>query len=114
MHPLLLPEHLVPPLPDVPHVPNPPLTRLQLWLRVDPAKHPDHATRGVLEIEDEIFNHAIDNGVLCARGSWFRTEPHLPAHDMFFRATFASASEEAMSTAIQRLGDAIRKSYRLG
>ncbi|RBQ68492.1 hypothetical protein VDGD_21588 [Verticillium dahliae] len=32
---------------------------------------------------------------------------------MFFRATFASASEEAMSTAIQRLGAAIQTSYRI-
>ena len=86
---------------------------MQLWLRVDPAQHPDHPSRPVLDIEDEIFRNAIDNGVLCARGSWFRTEPHVPAQDMFFRATFATASEEAMSTAIQRLGAAIRKSYRL-
>ena len=85
----------------------------QLWLKVNPATHPDHPSRAVLDIEDEIFRNAIDNGVLCARGSWFQTEPDLPVQDMFFRATFASASEEAMSTAIQRLGAAIRKSYRL-
>lgn len=51
--------------------------------------------------------------MLCARGSWFRTEPGTPARDMFFRATFASASEETMEIAIQRLGAAIRKSYRM-
>jgi aromatic amino acid aminotransferase I len=32
---------------------------------------------------------------------------------MFFRATYASATEEAMGTAIQRFGEAIRQSYHI-
>ncbi|KAL2757637.1 hypothetical protein ACRALDRAFT_1054848 [Sodiomyces alcalophilus JCM 7366] len=92
---------------------TPPAAGMFLWLKVDPSKHPGHPHRSVLEIEEEIFDHAISNGVLCARGSWFRTEPGTPARDMFFRTTFASASEEAMEMAIQRLGAAIRKSYRM-
>ncbi|KAL9943809.1 hypothetical protein D7B24_003906 [Verticillium nonalfalfae] len=92
---------------------TPPAAGMFLWLKVDHTKHPDYPQRSILEIEEDIFNNAIGNGVLCARGSWFRTEPGTPAKDMFFRATFASASEDAMSTAIQRLGAAIKTSYRM-
>ncbi|PWY71029.1 putative L-kynurenine/alpha-aminoadipate aminotransferase [Aspergillus heteromorphus CBS 117.55] len=92
---------------------TPPSSGMFLWMKVDPAKHPDYPRRSALDIEEEIFHHAIDNGVLCARGSWFRTEPGTPASEIFFRATYASASEEAMGTAIQRLSMAIRKSFQL-
>ncbi|KAH6690429.1 aromatic amino acid aminotransferase [Plectosphaerella plurivora] len=91
----------------------PPIAGMFLWLKVDHTKHPDYSSRTIIDLEDEIFHQAIENGVLCSRGSWFRTEPDVPANSIFFRATFASASEEAMSTAIERLGAAIRKSYRM-
>ncbi|KAF6841578.1 aromatic amino acid aminotransferase I [Colletotrichum musicola] len=86
---------------------------LQLWLTVDQSRHPDISSRTLEQIEEEIFNSCIDKGVLCARGSWFRTEQGTPLKDLFFRATFASASEKDMDTAIQRLGAAIRESFRL-
>ncbi|KAB8239888.1 hypothetical protein BDV35DRAFT_399182 [Aspergillus flavus] len=84
-----------------------------LWLKVDHSKHPEYPRRSIEELEEEIFLQGISNGVLCTRGAWFRTEPNTPASGMFFRTTFASASEEAMATAIQRLGQAIRQSYRI-
>ncbi|KXH43371.1 aromatic amino acid aminotransferase [Colletotrichum nymphaeae SA-01] len=88
--------------------------RTQLWLKIDHAAHPDsNASRPLLEIEEEIFNSCIDKGVLCARGSWFRTEQDTPLKDLFFRATFASASEQDMDKAIQRLGAAIKESFRV-
>ncbi|PYH91389.1 aromatic amino acid aminotransferase [Aspergillus ellipticus CBS 707.79] len=92
---------------------TPPSSGMFLWLKVDPSKHPEYPQRSVLDIEEEIFLNAIDNGVLCARGSWFRTEPGTSSNEIFFRATYASASEEAMGTAIQRLSLAIRKSFQL-
>ncbi|KXH66695.1 aromatic amino acid aminotransferase, partial [Colletotrichum salicis] len=92
------------------------LSAIQLWLKIDHTAHPDsnnNTTRPLLEIEEEIFNSCIDKGVLCARGSWFRTEQATPLKDLFFRATFASASEQDMDKAIQRLGAAIKESFRV-
>ncbi|GKT83579.1 aromatic amino acid aminotransferase [Colletotrichum tofieldiae] len=89
------------------------LPRDILWLKLDHSAHPDGPSRPLLEVEEEIFNSCIDKGVLCARGSWFRTEQDTPLKDLFFRATFASASEKDMDEAIQRLGAAIKESFRL-
>ncbi|KAK1600659.1 aromatic amino acid aminotransferase [Colletotrichum navitas] len=92
---------------------TPPVAGMFLWLEIDHSAHPDGPSRPLLEIEEEIFNSCIDKGVLCARGSWFRTEQDTPLKNLFFRATFASASEKDMDEAIQRLGAAIRESFRL-
>ncbi|EFQ26531.1 aromatic amino acid aminotransferase [Colletotrichum graminicola] len=92
---------------------TPPVAGMFLWLEIDHSTHPDGPSRPLLEIEEEIFNSCIDKGVLCARGSWFRTEQDTPLKNLFFRATFASASEKDMDEAIQRLGAAIRESFRL-
>lgn len=79
---------------------------------MDHTKHPDYPRRSILEIEEEIFLGAIDDGVLCARGSWFRAEPDTTPMELFFRTTFAAATEEAMAVAIRRLDGAIRRSFR--
>ena len=55
---------------------------------------------------------AVDNGVLISRGSWFTAERQdFHPTDMFFRATFAAASEDKMTEAIERFGIAVRKSF---
>ncbi|OHE99547.1 aromatic amino acid aminotransferase [Colletotrichum orchidophilum] len=92
---------------------TPPAAGMFLWLKVDHSAHPDGNLRPLLEVEEEIFNSCIEKGVLCARGSWFRTEQDTPLKDLFFRATFASASEQDMDKAIQRLGAAIKESFRI-
>jgi aromatic amino acid aminotransferase I len=88
--------------------------RVQLWLQVDWYKHPDAKTKSILNIEEEIFMAAIDQGVLISRGSWFTADKtsFVPT-DMFFRATFAAASEEKMTEAIERFGVAVRDSFGL-
>jgi aromatic amino acid aminotransferase I len=65
-----------------------------------------------LEIEDEVFLAAVDEGVLVSKGSWFiaERESFVP-RDLFLRATFAAASEDNMTTAIERFGVAIRKIF---
>ena len=83
------------------------------WFRVNYTLHPDAGKRSIPEIEEEIFNSCIDKGVLVARGSWFTAEHDKPPEDLFFRATFASASGENMREAIRRFGEAVRASYRL-
>jgi aromatic amino acid aminotransferase I / 2-aminoadipate transaminase len=84
----------------------------QFWLRVDPQSHPDRSQRSLVEIEEEIFNSCISKGVLVARGSWFRTEPEVgPQGELFFRATYAAASEFNINEAIRRFGMAVRESF---
>ena len=83
-----------------------------MWLTVDYEKHPDHGKRSLLEIEEEIFNSCISNGVLVARGSWFLTEKGKDLPSLHFRTTYASASAEQMSEAISRFGAAVKKSFR--
>jgi hypothetical protein len=74
--------------------------------------HPSQSTSKPLtipEIEDEVFLAAVGNGVLISRGSWFTAEREgFEAHELFFRATFAAATEEKMAEAIHRFGDAVR------
>jgi len=50
--------------------------------------------------------------VLISRGSWFAAERSgFEPTQLFFRATFAAASEEGMTVAIERFGIAVRKSF---
>jgi aromatic amino acid aminotransferase I len=87
--------------------------RCQQWLKVNHELHPQASTKGILDIEEEIFNSCISKGVLVARGSWFRAEQNIPPSGLYFRATFAAATPENMREAIRRLGEAIRESYQL-
>ncbi|KAF3055844.1 Aromatic amino acid aminotransferase C56E4.03 [Daldinia childiae] len=89
----------------------PPAAGMFLWLQVDHTQHPQATTKSILEIEEEIFNSCIDKGVLAIRGSWFRAERDQPPSGLFFRTTFAAASEAAMDAAIERFGAAVRESF---
>jgi aromatic amino acid aminotransferase I len=81
-------------------------------MKVDWHKHPDAKTKHILDIEEEIFLAAIEEGVLLSRGSWFLGEKNdIAPTDMFFRATFAAATEEKMAEAIERFGNAVRESF---
>ncbi|KAJ6790095.1 hypothetical protein PWT90_02099 [Aphanocladium album] len=91
---------------------TPPAAGMFVWLTVDHTKHPDHGKRNLEEIEQEIFNACIDGGVLVARGSWFRAEPHVPLSGLYFRATYAMATPENMDIAISRFGEAVRSSFK--
>ncbi|KAL1835054.1 hypothetical protein VTK73DRAFT_6358 [Phialemonium thermophilum] len=92
---------------------NVPLAGMFHWLRVDHTRHPDASRRGILDIEEDIFNLCLDKGVLVARGSWFRAERDKEPSDLFFRATFAAATPENMTEAIRRFGAAVRQSFRM-
>ncbi|EHL03659.1 putative Aromatic amino acid aminotransferase C56E4.03 [Glarea lozoyensis 74030] len=66
----------------------------------------------IAEMEDQVFLAAVGNGVLISRGSWFTAEREgFEAHELFFRATFAAATEEKMAEAIYRFGDAVRACF---
>ncbi|KAK8087817.1 aromatic aminotransferase Aro8 [Apiospora hydei] len=83
----------------------------QLWLKVDHTRHPHASDKSLLELEEEIFDSCIERGVLACRGSWFRAEHDRPLSGLFFRTTYAAASEEQMAVAIERFGDAVRGSF---
>lgn len=87
------------------------LFKSQLWLKIDYSKHPQGSTKALEEVEQEIFDSCIDGGVLVARGSWFLAEKQKPMPGLFFRATYAAASEENMNEAIRRFGQAVRASF---
>jgi aromatic amino acid aminotransferase I len=87
------------------------------WINVDVTKHPrssggslDHAT--LLEIEDAVFLAAVEQGVLVAKGSWFRAQRATDT-ELFFRTTFAAAPAEQIVDAIRRFGAAIRAEFGL-
>ncbi|KAL4803477.1 pyridoxal phosphate-dependent transferase [Aspergillus unguis] len=83
------------------------------WIEIDWKKHPEVASGKTRDsIEDALFHAAIGNGVLISRGSWFKASG-LSEDKMFFRATFASASEENITEAIKRFGDALRAEFKL-
>ncbi|KIX01807.1 uncharacterized protein Z518_09534 [Rhinocladiella mackenziei CBS 650.93] len=100
----------------------PPKAGMFHWIKVDMTKHPlyqaqskskgiDYAT--LLEIEDSVFLSAVDQGVLCAKGSWFRAQRGSDT-ELFFRTTFAAAPAEKIIEAIRKLGVAMRTEFGLG
>jgi len=89
-------------------------TKEQLWLKLNHTLHPSYATTSYIDLEEQIFLAAVEKGVLISRGSWFTAERdgYVPK-DMFFRATFAAATEDKMTEAIERFGLAVRESFGL-
>lgn len=86
----------------------------QHWIKVDWRKHPGfNAGKTHDEIEEAIFLASVDKGVLVSRGSWFLAERSQPETDMFFRATFAAASETEIVEAIKRFGVALQAEFGL-
>ncbi|ENH60581.1 aromatic amino acid aminotransferase I [Fusarium oxysporum f. sp. raphani 54005] len=90
---------------------TPPVAGMFMWINIDHTKHPEAGKRSIVDIEEEIFNSCIENGVLIARGSWFLTEKDKAPPGLFFRATYASATPENMNKAIERFGKAVRDSF---
>ncbi|KAL3419034.1 aromatic amino acid aminotransferase [Phlyctema vagabunda] len=92
---------------------NPPAAGMFLWMQIDWQKHPDAQSKAILDIEEEIFMAAINEGVLVGRGSWFTAEKGPIPTSMFLRVTFAAASNEKMTEAIERLGAAVKETFKL-
>lgn len=92
---------------------NPPAAGMFLWMEVNHTLHPSFGTKPLLDIEEEIFLAAVEKGVLISRGSWFVADKTKVPEKMFFRATFAAASEEKMTVAIERFGEAVKESFGL-
>ncbi|KAI3558528.1 hypothetical protein CABS03_08513 [Colletotrichum abscissum] len=73
------------------------------WLGVDWQKHPDASTKSPNEIEEEIWQEALAQGALIARGSWFNANKHIPLNEIFFRTTFAAAPLVQIEEAVKRI-----------
>ncbi|OJJ47237.1 hypothetical protein ASPZODRAFT_64803 [Penicilliopsis zonata CBS 506.65] len=91
----------------------PPAAGMFHWIEVDWRKHPKIASKTHDEIEEAIFMAAVERGVLVSRGSWFKADGSVKEEKMFFRATFATASEEQIFQAISRLADAVKQEFGL-
>ena len=89
----------------------------------------------LMEIEEKIFQTAAANHVLIARGSWFRAEKdNHPLVEMnghgdgqqngsgvahlsddatiYFRMTFAAASQDKIAEAVRRFGETLRQEFQ--
>ncbi|KAL2852012.1 pyridoxal phosphate-dependent transferase [Aspergillus pseudoustus] len=83
------------------------------WIEIDWKKHPELTTGKTRDsIEESLFTAAVNNGVLISRGSWFKAAG-ASEDKLFFRATFASASEENITEAIRRFGATVRAEFKL-
>lgn len=110
----------------------PPKAGMFHWIKVDASKHPGLLKGEVKldEIEEKVFLAAVAMDVLVARGSWFWAEKDnkpspsqsvageaLPekkkATDLFFRMTYAAATEQQMTEAVKRFGQALRTEFGL-
>lgn len=97
---------------------TPPAAGMFHWIHMDITKHPmfDSRLEGqeryarLIEIEESMFMACVEKGVLCSRGSWFRAQKGTD-QELFFRTTFAAASEEKIAEGIMRLGDAVRQEF---
>jgi aromatic amino acid aminotransferase I len=96
---------------------TPPGAGMFFWIKINWHRHPkfntqDRSAKALLAIEDKIFLAAVEKGVLCSKGSWFRAQRGTDT-EMFFRTTFAAASSGDIAEAMKRFGEALREEFGL-
>ena len=92
---------------------DPPMAGMFHWIKIDHSRHPEHGSKAVSEIEEEIFQAALEQTILISKGSWFRADESTPLDEIFFRATFAAASDEQIQEGIKRFGIALKDVFEL-
>lgn len=95
---------------------TPPKAGMFHWINVDLTKHPKFH-QGInqeefLDIEEKVFLAGVEQGVLLARGSWFRAQKGSD-QALFLRTTFAAASAEKIEEGVKRMGIALRHEFGL-
>ncbi|KAK9460890.1 pyridoxal phosphate-dependent transferase [Lipomyces oligophaga] len=100
-----------------------PTAGMFFWLKFDARKHPKYGTLTPLEIEKEIYEAAIEHGVLFIPGSWFRAdqdpidESIEPADDqpvdIFFRGTFATVPQDKLLQGLKLFAETIATEFGL-
>ena len=99
---------------------TPPMAGMFFWLSVNHTLHPQYRQlqgtapfhEVIQKIEEQVFQALIDNSVLVSKGSWFRAEKNTD-QQLFFRMTFAAASEERMEEAVRRFAEGISSEFGL-
>ncbi|CAG8104924.1 unnamed protein product [Penicillium olsonii] len=88
--------------------------RMQHWIGVDWRKHP-RARSGLSpeDIEESVFQAAVQAGVLLCRGSWFRAGGKAIEGSLYFRTTYAAAESHEIFEAVNRLGKALKLEFKI-
>ena len=97
---------------------KPPTAGMFHWLKVDWQKHPLAGEMGFLQLEDRIWKKGIEKRALLIKGSFFKADSGWGKdkgadEQMFFRATYAAAPEDAINEAVRRFGEAVREDFHL-
>ncbi|KAJ5139922.1 hypothetical protein N7448_003330 [Penicillium atrosanguineum] len=83
------------------------------WIEIDWKSHPLYKTgAGHQKIQQTIFDSAVQKKVFLVPGTCFWSASELPEDRMFFRATYASASQEDLVEAARRFGDALKDEFQ--
>ncbi|KAJ6013504.1 L-kynurenine/alpha-aminoadipate aminotransferase [Penicillium herquei] len=98
----------------------PPDYGMFLWLELDWKKHlrlkdelsDESLSLKLLEVENNILQLALENGVQVTKGSLFHCSKK-PTEKLNFRMTFAAASEEDFTEGVRIFADSIRKEFSI-
>ena len=89
-----------------------PVAGIFCWLRLDHTRHPRYEETSLEEIEEEVFDAIIRQKTWLMNGSWFRPDRAEKLGGIFFRATYAAAPFDQIQEGIQRLGKAVRETFK--
>ncbi|KAK9379042.1 pyridoxal phosphate-dependent transferase [Kockiozyma suomiensis] len=98
-----------------------PTAGMFFWLKFDARKHPSFGKLSPLEIEAQIYETAIEHGVLFIPGSWFRADQEpvdvkaIPGAgddaSFFFRGTFATVPQEQLIRGVELFAETIAAEF---
>ncbi|KAJ5690148.1 hypothetical protein N7462_004540 [Penicillium macrosclerotiorum] len=82
------------------------------WIEINWRLHPSYKAGGSHQkIEQAIFGAAKKEKVFLTPGTCFWSASEEPQDQMFFRATYASASRDELTEAVRRFGVALRNEF---
>ncbi|KAK9458863.1 pyridoxal phosphate-dependent transferase [Lipomyces oligophaga] len=90
----------------------PPTAGMFVWMELDYEKHPLKEELSIEALEYKIYEESVVNKVLILPGGWFKSSEFSRPRGMYFRATFASVSQDIMRLAIQEFAQIVKVSYK--
>ena len=90
----------------------PPVAGMFFWVELDATLHPEF-NGDIVAIEQKVYAHALEAGILVIPGSWFMAERGRTPKSLFFRGTFAAGEPKACQEGIRRFGHMLRAEFRL-
>lgn len=86
-----------------------------VWIRVDLSSHPGPASPTIDTIDSRIMTRAFEYGVQVTNGSMFESSsPQKSPRAVFFRLTFAAATDVALTTGVKLFAKAVRDEFTCG